>query len=64
MVLEHLDKALADNSGRAQDSYGDFRSHMGLLRFYNTGTFLNDPGHLTVLTDVNQSGGWRSFPNS
>ena len=35
MVLEHLDKALSDNSGSAQNSYRDFRSHKGFLGFYN-----------------------------
>ena len=37
MVLQHLHKALPDNSGSAQNSYGDFRSHNGFLGFYNTG---------------------------
>ena len=56
MMLKHLNEALSDNSGSAQDSYGDFRSHISFLRFYNTGRsqplFRQPAGHLTVLTDL------------
>ncbi len=37
MMLQHLHKALPDNTGSAQNSDRDFRSHKGFLGFYNTG---------------------------
>jgi hypothetical protein len=36
MMLQQLHEALPDNTGSAQDSYGDFRGHKGFLGFYNT----------------------------
>jgi hypothetical protein len=36
MMLQQLHKALPDNTGSTQNSYGDFRSHKGFLEFYNT----------------------------
>ena len=35
-MLQHLNEALPDNTGGAQDSYGDFCSHKGFFGFYNT----------------------------